>query len=345
MRGLFGSAARLLVFVGLLACLSDGLAAPPNLLVIVADDLGTDSLELYEGLNDHTDLAPSPDSPYRPLFDGKVRYPRTPTIDELARRGLLLTRAWSAPTCTPTRTTILAGRHPRAALTGVSALHRTPIALSPHEWTIPEVLDVVTQGRYATAVIGKWHLGSCTAGGLDAPRVQAGFDYFAGTLKNLTGSMLEKGDAACRAGPCAQHCQACQASGYLRWCRIESTSAGTRSSLLPVASCGEGCRPPDYPASRKVDDAAAWIERQTQPWFLYLAFHLPHGQFHVPPFALLSEATVRRMKERGWPELAMSRTVCPQADETDLIRCRRDMYLAMIEAMDTEIGRLLRTLT
>jgi Sulfatase len=63
-------------------------ASRPNILLVIADDLGLDALDLY-GLTSEPAV--------------------TPVLDELAQQGITYLNAWSAPTCTPTRATILTG--------------------------------------------------------------------------------------------------------------------------------------------------------------------------------------------------------------------------------------------
>jgi arylsulfatase A-like enzyme len=75
-----------------------------------------------------------------------------------------------------------------------------------------------------------------------------------------------------------------------------------------------------YATSAQVDDALAWLSAQRGPWLLWLAFNAPHAPFHLPPVELHS-----------YDHLAG--VALPQRPV--------DHYRAMIEAMDTELGRLL----
>lgn len=75
-----------------------------------------------------------------------------------------------------------------------------------------------------------------------------------------------------------------------------------------------------YATSAQVDDALAWLSAQRGPWLLWLAFNAPHAPFHLPPAALHS-----------YDHLAG--VALPQRPV--------EHYRAMIEAMDTELGRLL----
>src|SRR5690606_551471 len=85
---------RARVSVALLASMACAHApeTSPNLLVIVLDDVGTDSVGTW---GEHPDAPP------------------TPAIDALAAQGVLFRNAWSTPACAPTRATLVTGRHGR----------------------------------------------------------------------------------------------------------------------------------------------------------------------------------------------------------------------------------------
>ena len=116
--------------------------AKPNILIIVADDLG------------YSDLG---------AFGGEIR---TPNLDALAVRGLKLTGFHSAPTCSPTRSMLLSGTDNHLAGLGNMAEMLTPnqIGRPGYEGHLPD--DVVTLADrlhdlgYATLMAGKWHLGT-----------------------------------------------------------------------------------------------------------------------------------------------------------------------------------------
>jgi uncharacterized sulfatase len=145
---------RLLAVFALL--LSPALAQPPNVVFILADDLGYGDLGCYG----------------HPKF-------RTPRIDQLAKQGVRLTQFNTpAPFCAPTRAALLTGRYPfRCGMTANPAPDATPaadaVALPAGEVTLARVLK--TAG-YATALFGKWHLGH-HAGSLPTDR---GFDEYLG---------------------------------------------------------------------------------------------------------------------------------------------------------------------
>lgn len=135
---------------------------PPNILIVVADDLGVDMVGAY---GEGSDLPP------------------TPTIDSLATGGLLFRNAWARPGCSPTRATIQTGRE--GFRTGVGwGVGPGDWAMNPSETTLPELLDLGTKGAYSHAAFGKWHLGNASVGGDNSPNV-AGYGHFNGTLDNF----------------------------------------------------------------------------------------------------------------------------------------------------------------
>ena len=106
----------------------------PNIVVIMADDLGYGDVSCYGA----TEL-------------------KTPHIDKLASQGVKFTSGYcSASTCTPTRYSMLTGNYAfRGKRTGI-APPNAPAIIKPGVETIASILR---RGGYATAVVGKWHLG------------------------------------------------------------------------------------------------------------------------------------------------------------------------------------------
>lgn len=132
------------IFGALLVCLQTaGLAAAekPNVVVIMADDMGYGDVSCY----------------------GATAI-QTPNIDRLAAEGQRFTSGYcSASTCTPTRYSFLTGTYAfRTPGTGI-APPNSPALIPPGTVTLPSLLQ---KGGYKTAVIGKWHLG---LGGEDGP--------------------------------------------------------------------------------------------------------------------------------------------------------------------------------
>lgn len=102
----------------------------------------------------------------------------TPNIDAIAARGATFTRAWSYPSCSPTRAALLTGRH--ATRTGVGSIigegYPSEPGLGYHETTIAELLPE------AVHAFGKWHVSHRETD----PNTQ-GFEHYAGSLGNLAG--------------------------------------------------------------------------------------------------------------------------------------------------------------
>lgn len=109
-------------------------AETPNIIVIMADDLGYGDVSCY----------------------GATTF-KTPAIDKLAAEGIRFTSGYcSASTCTPTRYSFLTGTYAfRGKNTGI-APPNSPALIQPETFTIA---DLLKSAGYKTAVIGKWHLG------------------------------------------------------------------------------------------------------------------------------------------------------------------------------------------
>lgn len=93
-----------------------------------------------------------------------------------------------------------------------------------------------------------------------------------------------------------------------------------------------------YATTDSINDAVAWINQQgAQPWFLYLALHAPHQPWQVPPYNLVSPTMLEQLPKDGQGLTSPPGTYCEGDDQ-------RTCYLAMLEAMDAEIGRLLASI-
>lgn len=123
----------------------------PNFIFINIDDLG------------YADIGP---------FGSKLN--RTPHLDRMAQEGRKLTCFYAAPVCSPSRAALMTGCYPKRSLSIPGVLFPgNDVGLAPEEVTVAELLK---QQGYATACIGKWHLGDQPE---FLPRRQ-GFDYYFG---------------------------------------------------------------------------------------------------------------------------------------------------------------------
>ena len=230
-----------------------------NVLLIIVDDWGID---------------------WSPLDNsaGGVTLPKMPTLQSLAASGLRFTRAYAQPVCSPTRATILTGRHPFRHGVGDQDTYNE---LAAAESALPEIF--AAQGSpYGLASFGKWHL----AGGNTGASTRGGWPYFKGTLN---GGLPD----------------------YNLWTKTEVIN-GVASTTANYTS---------YATSDQVDDAVAWINAQgANPWFCWMGFNAPHTPFHAPPAGLAP----------------------PGGYTAATGNANADMYRNMLEALDTEIGRLLQ---
>ncbi len=126
---------------------------PPNIVIILADDLGCGDLSLYDG------------------------WVKTPRIDQMAREGMNFTDFHTnSSVCSPTRTAFLTGRYQqRYGIVDVIVGSRDKNGLSPSVSTIPRVFK---NNGYKTAIFGKWHLGHDNK----YNPIHHGFDEFVGFL-------------------------------------------------------------------------------------------------------------------------------------------------------------------
>ncbi|PYV17614.1 MAG: arylsulfatase, partial [Acidobacteria bacterium] len=128
----------------------------PNLVIIYADDLGYGDLGCYG-----------------------ARAIRTPNLDRMAAEGLRMTSFYSvSPVCTPSRAALLTGRY--AARMGAYQMRLSNVLFPTDRTGLPQEETTIARALgargYATACIGKWHLGHV------APHraIDHGFDYYFG---------------------------------------------------------------------------------------------------------------------------------------------------------------------
>ena len=108
-----------------------------NILLVIADDYGTDGNSLYN-------------------TNARASLPPTPNINALYNSGVLFRNAYSYPTCSPTRSSILTGRYGFRTGIGFAVINNGDgLALPGNELTIPKILTANPQLGYRHANIGK----------------------------------------------------------------------------------------------------------------------------------------------------------------------------------------------
>lgn len=225
--------------LGTPAAAAQAAAAPrPHILYVVADDLGWNDVGFHG-----SEIA-------------------TPTLDGLAAGGARLQQFYVQSMCTPTRAALMTGRYPlRYGLqTGVIlSSHRYGLPID--EWLLPQAL---AEAGYATAIVGKWHLGHAD------PKYwpgQRGFQSQYGPLIGEIDYFTHE-----------QH-------GVVDWYRD-----------------GRRVVEPGYSTTLLGDEAVRRIEGHDpeRPLFLYLAFNAPHTPYQAPPEALARYAHVADPSRRAY---------------------------------------------
>ena len=261
----------------------------PNLVFILIDDLGWTDPGCYGS-----------------------RFYETPAIDRLAAEGMRFTDAYAAsPVCSPTRASILTGKHParlhitdwipgldpkNRLLIGPEDIHDLPLA----EKTIAEVLR---DADYTTAFFGKWHLGYEG----HAPEDQ-GFD-------------LNKGGH-----------WAGQPADYFYPYKNERK----RWDVPGLADGEEG----EYLTDRLTDEALRFIEgNRKRPFFLFLSHYAVHTPIQSQP-DLEEKYRTKRLK------LTIPDRQEMRAERRSMSKQVQDdpAYAGMVQSVDESVGRILETL-
>lgn len=227
----------------------------PNIVVILADDMG-----------------------YGDLGCMGSQHLNTPSIDALAEDGVLCSQAYVvSPVCSPSRAGLLTGRDPRrfgyeGNLNKSAANYATRpelLGLPPNEHTLGNHLQAA---GYATALIGKWHLGI----GLGFHPNERGFNYFCGMLGG-SHSYFPKPN---------RH-------------SLERNGKPLTEFSNP------------YLTDFFTDDAINWITKQgtanpEHPWFLFLSYNAPHGPLQATEADLAKFAHISDSKRRTYAAMMLA---------------------------------------
>ncbi len=214
---------------------------------------------------------------------------RTPNLDLLAQQGTRFTQVYAGATvCAPSRSALMTGLH--GGHTRVKDNIPLNIALQPDDVTVAEVLR---QAGYRTGAIGKWSLGSPGSWGIANYQ---GFDYWYGHLNQ---------DQAHFYYP-----------DYL-W-------ENERVVLLPKNRAGKRGT---YTTDLFTEKALQFIrDNQQRPFFLYLAYTLPHWSDYDKDSALSHVVpTDQPYSDEQWPQVEKN-------------------YAAMVSRLDADVGKVLQLL-
>ena len=293
----------------------------PNFLVIVADDMGWSDIG---------------------VLGGEIR---TPVIDSLAAAGVLFTSYYVAPTCAPTRAMLMTGvDHHQAGLGVQSGMRATNQVGINYEGQLHDgvttVAEALANRGYQTFMAGKWHLANDAA---QAPHNRG----FQRSFALLNGGASHFGDQQ-EIGPA-------EIPRYLR--------DGEPVAELPADF---------YSSTSYTDNMLGYLEERDDnaPFFAYLAFTAPHDPLQVPDEWLDSYAgayddgpvaTRRARAERqrdldlipedaglwnyrrfpGWFPNHLPSWSDRSAERRERDARRMEIYAAMVEIMDQQIGRVI----
>ncbi len=294
---------RLVVLIVALIILQPGCnsaerADRPNVIYILADDLGYGELGSY----------------------GQTKI-RTPNLDRLAREGMRFTQHYSgSPVCAPSRATLLTGLHTGRTLVRdnyelggfLDEEERGQLPLKPGTVTVGTLLQ---DHGYATAIIGKWGLGGPESTGIPT---EQGFDFFYGYLDQK------------------------QAHNYYpthlwrntEWdtLRNEYFHPHQRIDDEPEEIAAyDRFKGTDYAPDLMTSEALGFInDHRDDPFFLYLAYPIPHVALQVPDESLdgYDFEETAYLGQRGYLPHPRPRAA----------------YAAMVSRMDAYVGQVLELL-
>jgi len=289
----------------------------PNILLIVADDLG------------YTDLG---------SFGSEIE---TPNLDKLANTGIKFTSLYAAPTCSPTRAMLLSGTDNHIAGLGNMAEEMAPNQKGKPGYEgylndrVVSVASLLKDAGYRTYMTGKWHLGLEE---VQSPAAR-GFDRSFALLQGGAGHF----DSLPIIGP--------QPALY-------------RENGKPAEL------PKDFYSTRfYTDKLIEYIEtdsKSDQPFFAYLAYTAPHWPLQAPESSIAKyrgkydagydQVLAQRIKRmaalglipkgaKGWPRFPGEKAWQQLSAQERKVEARKmEIYAAMVDDMDSNVGRLLNYL-
>jgi arylsulfatase len=309
---------RLILFIALSVAFvpslwAQGNGKKPNIVLIMVDDLGYSDIGAYG-----SEIS-------------------TPNIDLLASQGLRLREFYNNSICAPTRASLLTGQYQHKAGVGYFNVNLGLPAyqgyLNKESLTVAEVLR---QNGYSTLMAGKWHVGDDSSYWPN----QRGFDHFYGFIGG--------------------------ASNYY-------DISPYKEKVPPVELVKDNKRinlqPGQYLTDEIAGNALQFLDEQNKtnkPFFLYLAFNAPHWPLQAP------EEDIKKYRGKydiGWDSvrnqrlakqrelgillpgqsIAVRDTLVPNWDnlsyeEKQLWKAKMEVYAAMVDRVDQNIGKLLQKL-
>ncbi|MGL1889930.1 MAG: arylsulfatase [Reichenbachiella sp.] len=288
----------------------------PNILLIMVDDMG------------FTDSQP---------YGGEIN---TPTINKLAKSGVLFTDFHTSVSCSPTRSMLLSGTDNHLAGLGNMGELRSPNQMGQPGYeghlnnNVVSLAEVLKDGGYHTYMAGKWHLGH------DDSNIP-GARGFEKSFSLLNGGASHFSDKA----------------GLVEAEKVVQYSMNGKKIME---------LPKDFYSSRSYTDFLISAIRETEdnkPFFAYLAFSAPHDPLHVPEpwmskykgkynkgYEELRRSRIERIKELGLIPKdakipAMNKAVKSWesfTDEEKIYESRKmEIYAGMVENVDYHMGRML----
>jgi len=227
-----------LIWAAVSLCASAAQPSKPNIIFILADDLGYGELG---------------------CFGQKII--QTSNLDRMAREGMRFTQFYAGSTvCAPSRCVLMTGKHTgHCSVRGNAGGAKQ--ALLPGEKTVAEVLK---GAGYSTALIGKWGLGDFEPGGEHALPTREGFDYFFGYANqnhahNYYPDVLFRNEERVP----------------LKNGVMPAKNAGSFKTFISGAATNRVDYSHDLLAQEALDWLRA--QKKEKPFFLFLAFTIPHA--------------------------------------------------------------------
>jgi arylsulfatase A-like enzyme len=284
-------------------------ASPPNIVVVLADDMGFSDIGCYGGEID------------------------TPNIDRLARNGVRFGHFYNAGRCSPSRASLLTGLHPHQ--TGIGVLTKDDAARGGYPGTLNNrcvtIAEALREAGYRTCLSGKWHLVSNIREPNDAWPTRRGFDEFFGTLQGSASyfqpSSLTRGETNVEAEATGDFYFTDAISDHA--CDfIRRNPAGGHPFFLYVAYTA-----PHWPLHAREEDIAKYRGTFDEGWDVLRGRRIRrlHQSGVLDDSAALS---ARDPTQPPWIEAE---------DKAWQLR-RMEVYAAQIDRMDQGVGRIVSTL-